>query len=130
MPVLTRDLILERTNRDIRKVKVPGTDDTYCILALSSTAKEEWMNFGNAKHNAENFDAIGFAEFLLVRALCDEKGELQFDETECDLVGQLPASVVNYLYDEIMKHSMLVPDEMGGLEKNSETHTSADFGSN
>ena len=130
MPVLTRELILERTNRDIRKVTVPGTDDVYCIMAISSTAKEEWMNFGNTRHNAETFDATGFAEFLLVRALCDEKGNLQFEETETDLIGKLPASVVSFLYDEVMKHSLLVNDELGGLEKNSETHTSAASGSN
>ena len=106
------------------KVSTPelGGDEHVYLRILSIRGREDWERWcqevGEHGLSAAMDKFGGWRGYLLARTLCDESGELVFEDPAegIEIIGGCPAGVMDRLYDEAIAFNGLSPDDADELE--------------
>ena len=124
MTKLTREDFLRPFKPVIEEVKVPEIQAegvAYC-RSFSAGDRGKLEILGARYKDKKNYDDTPKIRFLAcVLGVCDEQGNRIFQETELDLIAQMPAIVVDRLSEVIFRLNGLDKKKIEELEKNSES---------
>ena len=121
MSALGREDLLKRAgDLPIEDVEVPGWG-TVRVRGLSAAARDRYeasvviMRRGRGGRMEEGRDFDNVRAKLVVMCLVDDAGDLLFKENEYDVLGQLPAGVVDQLWEVACKLSGMGEDDVAEL---------------
>lgn len=138
---LTKDRFVEAvTNIKTKAVDVPDFG-VAIIRRLSGDARDEWDIWRLHRTLTEEDAKAGVGRAwqlkpgtkhvratLVSKALCDEKGNLLFQEHEIPILGALDGEVLDYLYEAVRNFNGLSDEAAEEAEKNSDDPGSEDSG--
>lgn len=115
--VLNRDDILKMGN-DIKIKKVKVAKDCYVYIKEFTAAERDAFEASTTEKNgvARTFENVRAK--LLVRGICDEKGNLLFKNADIEALGKMPAKKATLLFQEILSLNAITDDDIAELEKN------------
>lgn len=117
--LLTKDLILKAQDSKVEKVDVPEWGGHLFVGTMSGTERdafeaETYVTKGkNIEFNRHNFRAR-----LLVRTICDEKGETLFTLKDIDALGKKSAKALDRCFAVSQKINGLSAEDVEELVKN------------
>jgi hypothetical protein len=104
---------------DMRPYGWPG--HVY-VISLTGAGRDAWesslLTFTGKKSKP---DLANARAKLLTRCLCDQNGQLLFEEHEVEALGRKSAKALDYLYDVARRLSGIGEEEVKELVKNSES---------
>lgn len=123
--MLTRDQILKSQDRVIKKVDVPAWGDCVYVRSLSGAERDEFEE-GNLirerdkKRGTMSYDVrMQNAKVRLVTmAVCDESGNLLFQESDVETLATKNAAAIAHLYNVAASLSGITDDDLDELLKN------------
>lgn len=112
---LTKEAILAANDSGLLKVAVPEWGGDVYIRVMSCGERDAYENdwVVNKNKGVENFRSK-----FLARCLCDEGGELLFEEKEIPLLAKKSAKVLSRLWQKAMDHNALTDADVQELAKN------------
>lgn len=126
----SRDQI-ERVNdtKVSEPIPVPEWGEGWVVHVRSISGDEhaEWQELVNAQRGKDKrVNPKGLKAALLVRTVCDDKGNRLFNSEDASWLGGKSSAVINRLWDRTCELNGMGDDAQKKLEKNSEpTPTSA-----
>lgn len=121
--MLTKEQLLA-SKIDLEEVKLDG--GTVFVRGMTATERDQWEQlvlYQRKKSPTESCDQ--FRAALVVRTVCNDKGERLFSDKEIEAVGKMSAKIVDKLWDVAARLSGITEKAMEDLEKNSQTGPSA-----
>jgi hypothetical protein len=119
MSLLTRDAILQAEDAKIASVDVPEWGGHVFLRVMSGTERDDfeaetYVTRGRSVElNRHNFRAR-----LLVRCICDDKGEPIFTRKDIDALGKKSAKALDRAFSVAQKLNGLSADDVEELTKN------------
>ncbi len=117
MATLREKLLASQSANKVQVVDLAEVDEPVYVRVMSGTERDAWeiASFRDGKVLPEHFRAK-----LVVRCLCDEKGERLFKDEETGLLSDsLPSPAVVKLFDAAHKLNRLSKEDTDELVKNS-----------
>jgi len=117
--MLTRDEILAaRALLRRETVDVPGLGGQVAVWELTARERDSFDHeTREAAKRGELYD--NFRARLLVRALRDSNGERLFADGDVELLGSIPSAPIVELYEVAARLSLVTPQDIEELRKNS-----------
>ncbi len=122
MPKLTKSDLLKPWQVEILPVQVNelGEGSLVYVRSFSAAERSKLEVLGARFRETKNYDDTPKLRLLTVAlSLCDEQGTRMFDESELDLIAQLPAVVVDRIFEAAGRINGLDAKKAQELEKNS-----------
>lgn len=123
MGCVSREAALSPRSVRVVRVDVPewGDGAHVFVRVLTGTERDAWEVYSVEQQRLYRSEVgyPGFRAALLVRCLCDEKGERIFLDTDVEELGKQPASVVSRLFDAAHKLNGISKSDVEELQKNS-----------
>lgn len=116
MTNLTRETILAKQDRIMKKVNVPAWDGDVYIKQLSGAEQDR---FEQDSFMATDKSIIGVRARLISLALCNEDGSKMFTIDDIPALQDKNSVVLNMLYEEITATNRITDNDIEGLAKNS-----------
>ena len=121
MPILKRDEILNKDDREKKEIEVPEWGGSVIVQALSAAERDSWEtgdvvkdDFGNYTNNTVNVRAR-----LVAKCCVNEAGERIFSDADVELLGKKAGAVVDRLFWVARRLSKLSNKDIEDLEKNA-----------
>jgi hypothetical protein len=113
--MLTRDQILGAPEPELKPIPVPEWGGEVYIKVMSGTERDRWeiLAFTDGKVNRDNFRAT-----LLVKTLCDDKGNPIFTDVDVAALSAKPSPALVRLAKTAMKVNALTDSDVDELTKN------------
>ena len=103
----------------VEPVTIDGVADPIFLRTLTGRERD---GFENACFTQRGKDRVLSTENirakLLVRSICTEKGERIFQDNEAELLGSIPADILDILFTKAQKMSGLAPADVEELAGN------------
>lgn len=124
MSVLSREELLRLAgNLRVSKVELPGIGHVFVRgLTLAERDKFEASLLRGGELEIRDVRAT-----LLTLSICDEHGRRLFADHEAEIVGQLPAELLQPAFEEAMRLSALTGEAVAELKKSAEGGPDAGF---
>jgi hypothetical protein len=104
MSELTRDLLLSRTKRRLKKITIG--DSLVYIRSWSEVERSTWEIGGlDTSGQVDPKRLSGQRRRAIILSLCNEKGELMFKSGEEDLLADMDSAITSGLYKAVLKHN-------------------------
>ena len=108
---LTKDAILGAEDSNVTAVSVPEWQGEVSLRVISGTARAQLEAMMSRRQKDNGSDTLeGVRGWLLVRSICDETGDLVFDQDDADALEAKSAIVIDRLFDAAVAHSKLWGD--------------------
>jgi len=116
---LTKEGILGAADSKIEKLDVPEWGGHVFIRSMTGTERDEFeAETYVTKGKTVEFNRRNFRARLLVRALCDEKGEALFTLKDIDALGKKSAKALDRCFGAAQKLNGLSAEDVDELTKN------------
>ena len=103
----------------VEPVTIDGSTDPIFLRTLTGRERD---GFENACFTQRGKDRVLSTENirakLLVRSICTEKGERIFQDNEAELLGSIPADILDILFTKAQQMSGLAPADVEELAGN------------
>ena len=116
--MLSKKEIFECNDVQIEQVKVPEWGGSVYVKTITAKEQDAWSAdvTEQKKENRANFQAS-----FLVMCICDESGQLLFDVSDADALGNKSAGALNKMFNVASRLNGLSSGDVKELEKNSVT---------
>ena len=113
--MLTKEQILKAGDLKIEKIAVPEWGGDVFIRPLSSRDRDKWEADVSAsgKVSYDNLRAK-----LVARSICDESGNLLFDESDIPALGQKSAAAMQRLFNRLIDLNQVSDADVDEIVKN------------
>jgi len=113
--MLSKDEIFACNDVRIEEVSVPEWGGTVYVKTITAKEQDAWSAevTDQKKENKANFQAS-----FLVMCICNESGELLFDRSDADMLGNKSAGALNKVFNVASGLNGLSPGDVKELEKN------------
>lgn len=120
MSAVTRESFLAKRPPKVEMVQVPDYGDVY-IRVMSGTERDhyEWQVW-----RGENASEANIRAKLLVKCICDEKGERLFRDEDVSKLGEVEAPVLVKLNIDALRINKMRTSDIEDLVKNSDSAAS------
>lgn len=102
-------------------ITIGSVTKSVWVRGMSGLDRDGWeksLIVGRGKHTA--VDTENVRAKLAVRCLVDEQGDRLFTDKDAALIGELPAAVLNPIYEKAQRLSGVTDDDVAELKKASE----------
>ena len=113
---LSKDQILNADDQKIEKVDVPEWGGEVCIKTMSGHQRDKYES--DCIKASERKDFVNMRAKLAVLTICDEEGNLVFDEKEINSLTRKSASALEKVFAASCKLNGITDDDVKELEKN------------
>jgi hypothetical protein len=127
MSGLTREQILESSDRTTRELGVPEWGGSVHLRTLTGLERDAWEKTVLAVDRKKDYAGLR-AQFAAL-VIGDEKGNRLFGDADVELLGQRNAQVLTRIMDAGYAHNGLSGDAVDEMEGNSESGQSGGSGS-
>jgi hypothetical protein len=113
---LSRDEILAKKGGKVVEVTVPEWGGTVHLREMTAAERDAFEQ--------ASLDKSGTARLINIRArlasisICDESGKRLFSDSDIHLLGELPASALDRIFDASMRLNKISKADVDELEKN------------
>jgi len=108
--------ILGCTDFKVEKIEVPEWNQTLWVRVMPGHARDFFEAGLQGKDEIERLQNIRAR--LAVLTLCDEAGNLIFDESDIDALGEKSSKALDRIFEVSSKLNGLSDDDIEGLKKN------------
>lgn len=123
--LLTKDQILQASDRQIIRIECPEWGGDVCIRPLTGAQRDE------VEQRLVTDDRIGYRAWVVAHALCDAEGDsLGFDAYDINELTKKSAKPIDRIFNRVHELSFLSGGEevVAEAEKNSPNGQSGDSG--
>ena len=125
MAILTKDQILKANDIKIEKLEVPEWGGTIFVRGLSGTERDKFeASIIEQRGKNQTINMKNIRAKLAVMSICDEKGNLLFEEADIFELAKKSAVALNRVFDKASDLSGLSNEDVKSLAKNSESGVS------
>lgn len=113
---LNRDEILSKKGGKLIELAVPEWGGTVNLREMTASERDAFEQ--------ASLDKSGTAKLINIRArlasisLCDADGKRLFSEADIHILGELPASALDRIFDASMRLNKISKSDVDDLEKN------------
>lgn len=117
--MLSRDDILNVSDRIIEKVEVPEWGGFVFVKSLNGSERDKWQASNMDKN--KNWKIEKATSKLVVMCVCDEEGKQLFEYADIDILEKKSAKALNRVTDVALRLCGLTHEDVEEMEKNSES---------
>lgn len=119
------ELLAAKVARESVPVKVNGKTGTVWVRGMTGTERDSWEQTVFAKRKGAKDEVYPYYRAsLIVRSVCDDKGARLFSDEDIVRVSEMPADILDDIYDVAARLSGISQEEVDRIEKNSMTDQS------
>jgi len=120
--ILSKEDILNITDVQVKEIEVPEWDGTIFLRGMTGDERDALeASMFSSKSNSRETNLKNLRARLLVKAICDEKGNRLFTDADAEKLGKKNAKVLDRLFNIARELSGLGESDVEEITKNSET---------
>jgi len=131
MDSLTKAEILEFKNLEIVAVSLPemGKGKVINIIAWNGRQRDRWEQQLQDNQKGKKISLRGIKALACCLSICNDKGEMLFNENDSAELNKISAKIINKLWDKICEINGIGESEVEELQGNSKGGAKDGFGS-
>ena len=113
---LTKDQIFNASDHQIKTLNIPEWGGDICLKTMTGFQRDKYES--EILKCQKNNSFVNMRVKLAIYTVCDEDGNLLFEEKDINLLTKKSASALDKIFDEATKMNGISEEDIEELEKN------------